>query len=184
MEADDVKWRQFSQSNRHSTIGTRQTEYHEALPSSANVQSHLTSSFADDGNASWYSHLSSADGGMTAGLWKLPSLDGRRPPWYRPLEWGRRPQWPVPRRGRTVAFTRLGNKQSHVAINRRWGFQRKGFTWWRNLTRSIRPKHLKHRPGPAAITCFKVLFYAGKTELISTRRVSQTTLSDTLWDKE
>ena len=50
-----VKWRQFSQSNRHSTIGTRQTEYHEALPSSANVQSHLTSSFADDGNASWYS---------------------------------------------------------------------------------------------------------------------------------
>ena len=30
-------------------------EYHEALPSSANVQSHLTSSFADDGNASRYS---------------------------------------------------------------------------------------------------------------------------------
>ena len=27
----------------------------KALPSSANVQSHLTSSFADDGNASWYS---------------------------------------------------------------------------------------------------------------------------------
>ena len=50
-----VKWRQSSQSNRHSTIGTRQTECHEALPSSANVQSHLTSSFADDGNASWYS---------------------------------------------------------------------------------------------------------------------------------
>ena len=50
-----VKWRQFSQSNRHSTIGTRQAEYHEALPSSANVQWHLTSSFADDGNASWYS---------------------------------------------------------------------------------------------------------------------------------
>ena len=49
-----VKWRQFSQSNRHSTIGTRQTQYHEALPSSANVQSHLTSSFTDDGNASWY----------------------------------------------------------------------------------------------------------------------------------
>ena len=41
-----------SQSNRHSTIGTRQTDYHEALPSSANVQSHLTSSFANDGNAS------------------------------------------------------------------------------------------------------------------------------------
>ena len=32
-----VKWRQSSQSNRHSTIGTRQTEYHEVLPSSANV---------------------------------------------------------------------------------------------------------------------------------------------------
>ena len=30
-------------------------KYHEALPSSANVQSHLTSSFADDGNASSYS---------------------------------------------------------------------------------------------------------------------------------
>ena len=27
-----VKWRQFSQSNRHSTIGTRQAEYHETLP--------------------------------------------------------------------------------------------------------------------------------------------------------
>ena len=49
-----VKWRQFSQSNRHSTIGTPQTQYHEALPSSANVQSHLTLSFVDDGNASWY----------------------------------------------------------------------------------------------------------------------------------
>ena len=35
-----------------STIGTRQTEYHEALPSSVNVQSHLIWSFADDGNAS------------------------------------------------------------------------------------------------------------------------------------
>ena len=50
-----VKWWQSSQSNRHSTIGTPQTQYHEELPSSANVQSHLTSSFADDGNASWYS---------------------------------------------------------------------------------------------------------------------------------
>ena len=28
--------------------------------------------------------LSSADGRMTVGLWKLSSLDGRRPPWYRP----------------------------------------------------------------------------------------------------
>ena len=50
-----AKWRQFSQSNRHSTIGTRQTQYHEALPSSADMQSHLTMSFTDDGNASWYS---------------------------------------------------------------------------------------------------------------------------------
>ena len=38
-----VKWRQFSQSNRHSTIGTRQTEYHEAILLSMNVHSHLTS---------------------------------------------------------------------------------------------------------------------------------------------
>ena len=50
-----VKWRQFSQSNCHSTVGTRQSEYHKALPLLANVQSHLTSSFTDDGNASWYS---------------------------------------------------------------------------------------------------------------------------------
>ena len=50
-----IKWRQFSQSNRHSPIGTRQTEYHEALPSLANVQSHLMSSFADNGSTSWYS---------------------------------------------------------------------------------------------------------------------------------
>ena len=50
-----VKWRQSSQSNHHFTIGTRQTQYHEALPSLANVQSHLTSSLADDDNASWYS---------------------------------------------------------------------------------------------------------------------------------
>ena len=33
-----------------------------AWPLSANVQSHLASSFADDGHASWYSGLSSADG--------------------------------------------------------------------------------------------------------------------------
>ena len=70
-----VKWRQFSQPNRHSTFGTRQTEYHEALPSSADVQSHLTSSFANDGNASWYS---------VCRLWKPSSLDGHRPPRYRP----------------------------------------------------------------------------------------------------
>ena len=29
--------------------------------------------------------LSSADGGMTVGLWKLSSLDARRPPWYQRL---------------------------------------------------------------------------------------------------
>ena len=48
------RWRQFSQSNLHSTIDTQQTEYHEALPLSANVQSHLTLLFADNGNALWY----------------------------------------------------------------------------------------------------------------------------------
>ena len=42
----------FHSPNRHSTIDTRQTQYHEALPSSANVQSNLTSSFAVDGKAS------------------------------------------------------------------------------------------------------------------------------------
>ena len=41
-----VKWQQFSQSSRHSIIGTWQTKYHEALPSSVNVQSHLTSTLA------------------------------------------------------------------------------------------------------------------------------------------
>ena len=49
-----VKWRQFSQSNRHSTIGTRQTEYHEALPSYANDEMRCDCTFADDGNTSWY----------------------------------------------------------------------------------------------------------------------------------
>ena len=50
-----VKWRQLSQSNSHSTIGTRQTEYHEALPSSANDEVRCDCTFVDDGNASWYS---------------------------------------------------------------------------------------------------------------------------------
>ena len=50
-----VKWRQFSQSNRHSTIGTRQTEYHEALPSSANDEVRCDCTFADDGISSWHS---------------------------------------------------------------------------------------------------------------------------------
>ena len=49
-----TKWQQFSQSNRHSTIGTRQTEYHEVLPSSAN-EVRCDCTFTDDGNASWYS---------------------------------------------------------------------------------------------------------------------------------
>ena len=48
-----VKWQQFSQSNRYSTIGTRQTEYHEALPSSANDEVRRDCTFADDGNSSW-----------------------------------------------------------------------------------------------------------------------------------
>ena len=47
-----VKWRQFSQSYRHSTIGTRQTEYHEALPSAANDEVRCDCTFVDDGNAS------------------------------------------------------------------------------------------------------------------------------------
>ena len=55
MEADErqvttVFTVQSSFHHRHST-----NQVHKALPSSANVQSHLTSSFADDGNASWYS---------------------------------------------------------------------------------------------------------------------------------
>ena len=47
-----VSWRPTT--TCHFTIGTPQTEYHEALPSLAAVQSHLTSSFANDGNPSWY----------------------------------------------------------------------------------------------------------------------------------
>ena len=49
-----VKWRQFSQSIRHSTIGTPQTEYHEALPWSVKDEVRCDCTFADDGNASWY----------------------------------------------------------------------------------------------------------------------------------
>ena len=55
MEADDRQMTTVFTFQPSFTIGTRQTEHHEALPSSANAQSHLTSSFADDGNASWYS---------------------------------------------------------------------------------------------------------------------------------
>ena len=39
----------------HSTIGTRQNEYHEALPSSANDEMRCDCTFTDGGNASWYS---------------------------------------------------------------------------------------------------------------------------------
>ena len=49
-----VKWWQLSQSNCHSTIGTRQTEYHGALPSSANDEMRCDCTFANGGNASWY----------------------------------------------------------------------------------------------------------------------------------
>ena len=51
MEADDRKVTTFF-TVRHSTIGTRQTEYHEALPSSANDEVRCDCTFADDGNAS------------------------------------------------------------------------------------------------------------------------------------
>ena len=37
--------------------------------------------------------LTSADDGMTVGLWKLSSLDGRRPPWYRPRVSSLRQAW-------------------------------------------------------------------------------------------
>ena len=79
-----VKWRQFSQSNRHSTIGTRQTEYHEALPSSRTC-SHTLPRRSPAMVTLHVRGLPSAHGGMTVGLWRLSSLDGRRPPWYRPL---------------------------------------------------------------------------------------------------
>ena len=52
MEADDRQVTTAFKSNRHSTIGTRQTEYYEALPSSANDEVMCDCTFADDGNAS------------------------------------------------------------------------------------------------------------------------------------
>ena len=52
LEADDRQVTTVFTVQPSFIIRTRQTEYHEALPSSVNVQSHLTSSFADDGNAS------------------------------------------------------------------------------------------------------------------------------------
>ena len=42
----------FHSHNRHSTIATRQTEYHEALPSSANDEVRCDCTFADNGDAS------------------------------------------------------------------------------------------------------------------------------------
>ena len=61
LDLGPVSWRativdrpSFSQSYSHRTMGIGQTEYQKALPSSVNVQSRLTSSFADDGNASWF----------------------------------------------------------------------------------------------------------------------------------
>ena len=51
MEADDRQVTTVFTVNRHSTIGTRQTEYHEALPSSANDEVRCDDTFADDGNA-------------------------------------------------------------------------------------------------------------------------------------
>ena len=51
MEADNRQVRQFSQSNRHSTISTGQTEYHEALPSPVNDEVRCDRTFVDDGNA-------------------------------------------------------------------------------------------------------------------------------------
>ena len=50
-----IKWWQFSQSNRHFTISTRQTEYHEALPSSANDEVRCDCTFTNNGNALWHS---------------------------------------------------------------------------------------------------------------------------------
>ena len=78
------KWQQFSQSNRHSTIGTRQRSimkrYHRRRTCShtSRRRSPMMATLHD-------TPLSSADGGMMVGLWKLSSLDGCRPPWYRPL---------------------------------------------------------------------------------------------------
>ena len=53
IETDDRQVTTVFKSNRHSTIGTRQTEYREALPSSANDEvSTCDCTFAADGNAS------------------------------------------------------------------------------------------------------------------------------------
>ena len=67
MEADDrqvmtVLTVQPSFHHRHST------EYHNALPSSANVQLHFTSSFADDGNMQSHLPLFADDGNVQSHL--------------------------------------------------------------------------------------------------------------------
>ena len=49
-----AKWWRFSQSSCHSTIGTWQTEYHEALPLLVNDEVRCDCTFANDGSASWY----------------------------------------------------------------------------------------------------------------------------------
>ena len=52
MEADDCQVTIVFTVSRHSTIGTRQTEYHEVLPSSANNEVTCDCTFTYDGNAS------------------------------------------------------------------------------------------------------------------------------------
>ena len=74
-----VKWQQFSQSNRHSTIGTQQTEYHEALTSSVNDKLGCDSTFNDDGTASLYSICRVP---MVEWWLDREKLDGHQPPWY------------------------------------------------------------------------------------------------------
>ena len=55
MEADDRQVTTVFTVQPSFTIGTQQTEYHEALPSSANGEVRCDCTFADDGNASWCS---------------------------------------------------------------------------------------------------------------------------------
>ena len=50
--SDDSFHSPASALDHHSTISARQTEYHKALPSSANDEVRCDCTFADDGNAS------------------------------------------------------------------------------------------------------------------------------------
>ena len=76
-----VKWRQFWQTNRHSTIKPsilkryhrRRTCGHTSPRRSPTIVTLHDSRFAE---CRWWNKV---------GLRKLSSLDGRRPPWYRPL---------------------------------------------------------------------------------------------------